>query len=72
MQYFSTVDPNYRSRRKKKLDPQNKNSQSFLSVLLNINHGLMAVFTDVKVRIMDHKCTVFLNAPDCKEYKAGM
>ncbi|KAM9091577.1 autophagy-related protein 2 homolog B isoform 2-T2 [Megaptera novaeangliae] len=48
LQYFSTVDPNYRSRRKKKLDSQNKNSQSFLSVLLCINHGLMAVFTDVK------------------------
>ncbi|XP_060036979.1 autophagy-related protein 2 homolog B isoform X3 [Erinaceus europaeus] len=48
MQYFSTIDPNYRSRRKKKLDSQNKNSQSFLSVLLSINHGLMAVFTDVK------------------------
>lgn len=48
LQYFSTIDPNYRSRRKKKLDSQNKNSQSFLSVLLNINHGLMAVFTDVK------------------------
>lgn len=49
LQYFSAVDPNYRSRRKKKLDSQNKNSQSFLSVLLSINHGLMAVFTDVKV-----------------------
>nr|KAF6499082.1 hypothetical protein HJG59_001159 [Molossus molossus] len=48
LQYFSTLDPNYRSRRKKKLDSQSKNSQSFLSVLLNINHGLMAVFTDVK------------------------
>uniref|UniRef100_A0A8C6D5S5 Autophagy related 2B n=1 Tax=Moschus moschiferus TaxID=68415 RepID=A0A8C6D5S5_MOSMO len=48
LQYFSTVDPNYRSRRKKKLDSQNKNSQSFLSVLLSINHGLIAVFTDVK------------------------
>ncbi|KAM4853880.1 autophagy-related protein 2 homolog B [Thomomys bottae] len=48
MQYFSAVDPNYRSRRKKKLDSQNKHSQSFLSVLLNINHGLMAVFTDVR------------------------
>uniref|UniRef100_A0A8D1FYC9 Autophagy related 2B n=1 Tax=Sus scrofa TaxID=9823 RepID=A0A8D1FYC9_PIG len=48
LQYFSTVDPSYRSRRKKKLDSQNKNSQSFLSVLLSINHGLMAVFTDVK------------------------
>ncbi|XP_045434316.1 autophagy-related protein 2 homolog B isoform X4 [Pipistrellus kuhlii] len=48
LQYFSTLDPNYRSRRKKKLDSQNKNSQSFLSVLLSINHGLVAVFTDVK------------------------
>ncbi|XP_059951660.1 autophagy-related protein 2 homolog B isoform X4 [Mesoplodon densirostris] len=48
LQYFSTVDPSYRSRRKKKLDSQNKNSQSFLSVLLSINHGLIAVFTDVK------------------------
>lgn len=55
LQYFSTVDPNYRSRRKKKLDSQNKNSQSFLSVLLSINHGLMAVFTDVKVRIYKSK-----------------
>ncbi|XP_023382553.1 autophagy-related protein 2 homolog B-like, partial [Pteropus vampyrus] len=36
LQYFSTVDPNYRSRRKKKLDSQNKNSQSFLSVLLKV------------------------------------
>ncbi|XP_021563561.1 autophagy-related protein 2 homolog B isoform X2 [Carlito syrichta] len=48
LQCFSTVDPNRRSRRKKKLDSPNKNSQSFLSVLLNINHGLMAVFTDVR------------------------
>uniref|UniRef100_A0A8C4MTB2 Autophagy related 2B n=1 Tax=Equus asinus TaxID=9793 RepID=A0A8C4MTB2_EQUAS len=48
LQYFSTVDPNYRSRRKKKLDSQNKNSQSFLSVLLSTNHGLMSVFTEVK------------------------
>ncbi|XP_004681644.1 PREDICTED: autophagy-related protein 2 homolog B [Condylura cristata] len=48
LQCFPSVDPNYRSRRKKKLDSQNKNAQSFLSVLLSINHGLMAVFTDVK------------------------
>ncbi|XP_049755202.1 autophagy-related protein 2 homolog B isoform X1 [Elephas maximus indicus] len=48
LQYFSTVDPNYRSRRKKKSDSQNKNSQSFLSVLLNVNHGLVAVFTEIK------------------------
>ena len=55
LQYFSTLDPNYRSRRKKKLDSQNKHSQSFLSVLLSINHGLVAVFTDVKVRIYGAK-----------------
>ncbi|XP_035869672.1 autophagy-related protein 2 homolog B isoform X2 [Phyllostomus discolor] len=48
LQYFSTLDPNYRSRRKKKLDSQNKHSHSFLSVLLSISHGLVAVFTDVK------------------------
>ncbi|XP_051662381.1 autophagy-related protein 2 homolog B isoform X1 [Manacus candei] len=48
LQYYSTVDPNYRSRRRKKLDSQNKNSQSFLSVLLNVTHGLVSVFTDVK------------------------
>ncbi|NXP28264.1 ATG2B protein, partial [Scytalopus superciliaris] len=48
LQYYSTVDPNYRSRRRKKLDSQNKNSQSFLSVLLNVTHGLVSIFTDVK------------------------
>uniref|UniRef100_G1NKJ9 Autophagy related 2B n=1 Tax=Meleagris gallopavo TaxID=9103 RepID=G1NKJ9_MELGA len=48
LQYYSTVDPNYRSRRRKKLDSQNKHSQSFLSVLLNVTHGLVSIFTDVK------------------------
>ena len=48
LQYYSTVDPNYRSRRRKKLDPQNKHSQSFLSVQLNVTHGLVSIFTDVK------------------------
>uniref|UniRef100_A0A8D0L1Y6 Autophagy related 2B n=1 Tax=Sphenodon punctatus TaxID=8508 RepID=A0A8D0L1Y6_SPHPU len=48
LQYYSTLDPNCCSRRKKKLEVQNKNSQCFLSVLLNINHGLVSVFTDVK------------------------
>ncbi|EMP30978.1 Autophagy-related protein 2 like protein B [Chelonia mydas] len=48
LQYYSTVDPNYRSRRKKKLELQNKNTQSSLSVLLNVNHGLVSIFTDVK------------------------
>ncbi|XP_036887104.1 autophagy-related protein 2 homolog B isoform X2 [Sturnira hondurensis] len=48
LQYFSTLDPSYRPRRKKKLDSQNKHSHSLLSVLLSINHGLVAVFTDVR------------------------
>ncbi|XP_066484805.1 autophagy-related protein 2 homolog B isoform X2 [Tiliqua scincoides] len=48
LQYYSTVDPNYCSRKKKKLESQNRNTQSFLSVLLNVNHGLISVFTDVK------------------------
>ncbi|XP_037756842.1 autophagy-related protein 2 homolog B isoform X1 [Chelonia mydas] len=48
LQYYSTVDPNYRSRRKKKLELQNKNTQSSLSVFLNVNHGLVSIFTDVK------------------------
>uniref|UniRef100_A0A8D0C9M2 Autophagy related 2B n=1 Tax=Salvator merianae TaxID=96440 RepID=A0A8D0C9M2_SALMN len=55
LQYFSAVDPNYSSKRKKKMESQNRNTQSFLSVLLNINHGLMSIFTDVK---QDNK-TVF-------------
>lgn len=49
LQYYSTVDPNYCSRRKKKFESQNRNTQSFLSVLLNVNHGLLSIFTDVKV-----------------------
>uniref|UniRef100_A0A8C9FI62 Autophagy related 2B n=1 Tax=Pavo cristatus TaxID=9049 RepID=A0A8C9FI62_PAVCR len=48
LQYYSTVDPNYRSRRRKKLDSQNKHLQSFLSVQLNVTHGLVSIFTDVK------------------------
>ncbi|XP_060119197.1 autophagy-related protein 2 homolog B isoform X2 [Heteronotia binoei] len=48
LQYYSTLDPNYCSRRKKKVESQNRNTQSFLSVLLNVNHGLVSIFTDVK------------------------
>ncbi|KAM9294636.1 LOW QUALITY PROTEIN: autophagy-related protein 2 homolog B [Gastrophryne carolinensis] len=54
--YF--LDSNYYCRRKKKLDCQSKRLQSSLSVLVNINHGLASVFTDVKHpdgRIMDDK-----------------
>ncbi|XP_008106872.2 autophagy-related protein 2 homolog B isoform X2 [Anolis carolinensis] len=48
LQYYSTLDPNYCSRRKKKIESQNRNTQNFLSVLLNINHGLISMFTDIK------------------------
>uniref|UniRef100_A0A8C6ZD31 Autophagy related 2B n=1 Tax=Nothoprocta perdicaria TaxID=30464 RepID=A0A8C6ZD31_NOTPE len=48
LQYYSAVDANYRSRRRKKLDSQNKNSQSLLSVVLNVSHGLVSIFTDIK------------------------
>nr|XP_033806767.1 autophagy-related protein 2 homolog B isoform X1 [Geotrypetes seraphini] len=48
LQFGTTTDPSYRSRRKKKLDFQNKNAQSCLSLLLSINHGLVSLFTDVK------------------------
>ncbi|XP_069493788.1 autophagy-related protein 2 homolog B isoform X2 [Ambystoma mexicanum] len=49
LQFASTVDPNYRSRRKKKMESQTKHAQSFLSVLLHINHGLVSLCTDVKL-----------------------
>ncbi|CAH2327935.1 autophagy-related 2 homolog B isoform X1 [Pelobates cultripes] len=42
------LDSNYHCRRKKKMDSQNKPSQSFLSVLINVNRGLASLFTDVK------------------------
>ncbi|KAG9481125.1 hypothetical protein GDO78_010398 [Eleutherodactylus coqui] len=48
LQYDYILDSNYHSRRKKKLECPSKQSQSFLSVLVNINHGLASLFTDVK------------------------
>ncbi|KAG8449121.1 hypothetical protein GDO86_015975 [Hymenochirus boettgeri] len=48
LQYDHIQDSNYNCRRKKKLESQNKQCQSFLSVLVNVNHGLVALFTDVK------------------------
>ncbi|XP_063146359.1 autophagy-related protein 2 homolog B isoform X2 [Candoia aspera] len=48
LQYFSTVDSNYCSRRRKKNELQNRSTQNFLSLLLNINHGLLSIFTDIK------------------------
>ncbi|XP_069064370.1 autophagy-related protein 2 homolog B isoform X2 [Pleurodeles waltl] len=49
LQFGSTLDPNYRSRRKKKMEAQNKHAQSFLSVLLHVNHGFLSFCTDVKL-----------------------
>ncbi|XP_067848216.1 autophagy-related protein 2 homolog B-like isoform X3 [Heptranchias perlo] len=48
LQFYSTIDPAHRSRRKKKVEQQNKNCQSFLSILLNVSHGLVTVYTDTK------------------------
>lgn len=48
-QFGSTLDPNYRSRRKKKMESQNKHAQSFLSVILHVNHGFLSLCTDVKL-----------------------
>ncbi|XP_053553473.1 autophagy-related protein 2 homolog B isoform X2 [Bombina bombina] len=48
LQFDHILDSNYHSRRKKKLESQNKHSQSFLSLLINVNHGLVSIFTDVK------------------------
>ncbi|XP_041131131.1 autophagy-related protein 2 homolog B-like isoform X6 [Polyodon spathula] len=48
MQYYSTGDFGFRCRRKKKNEPQNKTSQSLFSVLLSVNHGLVALQTDTK------------------------
>ncbi|XP_063804513.1 autophagy-related protein 2 homolog B isoform X1 [Pseudophryne corroboree] len=48
LQYDYILDSNYQCRRKKKLECQSKQSQSFLSVLVNVNHGLISLFTDVK------------------------
>nr|DBA14499.1 TPA: hypothetical protein GDO54_005457 [Pyxicephalus adspersus] len=58
LQYEYILDSNYHSRRKKKLECQSKHSQSFLSVLVNINHGLVSIYTDVKLpngQIMEDK-----------------
>ncbi|KAM4664267.1 autophagy-related protein 2 homolog B isoform 2-T2 [Discoglossus pictus] len=48
LQFDHILDSNHHCRRKKKLESQNKHSQSFLSVLVNVNHGLVSLFTDVK------------------------
>ncbi|KAM8921116.1 autophagy-related protein 2 homolog B isoform 2-T2 [Pelodytes ibericus] len=48
LQFEHILDSNYHFRRKKKMESQNKPSQSSLSVLVNVNHGLVSLYTDVK------------------------
>lgn len=55
MHYYSPAsDLALRSRKKKKPKTQSKNSQSLFSVILSVNHGLVALQTNAKV------ITVFL------------
>ncbi|GCC40279.1 hypothetical protein chiPu_0024384, partial [Chiloscyllium punctatum] len=48
LQFCPSTDPAHRSRRKKKVEQSNKNCQSFLSILLNVSHGLVSIYTDTK------------------------
>ncbi|XP_072350535.1 autophagy-related protein 2 homolog B-like isoform X1 [Scyliorhinus torazame] len=48
LQFCSSTDPTHRSRRKKKVEQLNRNCQSFLSVLLNVSHGLVTIHTESK------------------------
>ncbi|KAL0969108.1 hypothetical protein UPYG_G00222700 [Umbra pygmaea] len=53
MQYYSpTSEQGFRSRRKKKPKAQNKSSQSLFSVILTVNHGLVALQTNTKQDIL--------------------
>ncbi|XP_028828008.1 autophagy-related protein 2 homolog B isoform X2 [Denticeps clupeoides] len=48
LQYYSTADLGFRNRRKRKLKNQKKNSQSLFSVILTVNHGLVALQTQAR------------------------
>ncbi|XP_030641970.1 autophagy-related protein 2 homolog B isoform X2 [Chanos chanos] len=49
LQFYSTADLGYRSRRKKKNKMQTKNSQSLFSLILSVNHGLVTLQTEAKL-----------------------
>ena len=54
MQYYSPAsDLGLRSRRRKKPKTHNKSSQSLFSVILTVNHGLVALQTAATVRLQD-------------------
>lgn len=47
--YYTPAELGYRSRKKKRSKIQPKTSQSLFSIVLSINHGLVAVHTQIKV-----------------------
>ncbi|XP_042193796.1 autophagy-related protein 2 homolog B [Callorhinchus milii] len=48
LQFYSTLDLAHRSRRKKKIEQQNKSCQSLLSMLLTVSRGLVTLGTQTK------------------------
>uniref|UniRef100_A0A667YF28 Autophagy related 2B n=1 Tax=Myripristis murdjan TaxID=586833 RepID=A0A667YF28_9TELE len=55
-QYYSPAsDLGLRSRKKKKPKTQSKTSQSLFSVVLSVNHGLVALHTNAKVTILKNR-----------------
>ncbi|XP_051502720.1 autophagy-related protein 2 homolog B-like isoform X2 [Myxocyprinus asiaticus] len=48
LQYYTPAELGYRNRRKKRSKIQPKNSQSLFSIVLSVNHGLLAVNTQLK------------------------
>ncbi len=49
LQYYTPAELGYRNRRKKTSKIQPKNSQSLFSIVLSVNHGLLALHTPLKV-----------------------
>lgn len=48
LQYYTPAELGYRNRRKKRSKMQPKNSQSLFSILLSVNHGLLALNKQLK------------------------
>uniref|UniRef100_A0A672QL42 Autophagy related 2B n=1 Tax=Sinocyclocheilus grahami TaxID=75366 RepID=A0A672QL42_SINGR len=48
LQYYTPAELGYRNRRKKRSKMQPKNSQSLFSIVLSVNHGLLALHTQLK------------------------
>uniref|UniRef100_A0A8C1FYP2 Autophagy related 2B n=1 Tax=Cyprinus carpio TaxID=7962 RepID=A0A8C1FYP2_CYPCA len=48
LQYYTPAELGYRNRRKKRSKMQPKNSQSLFSIVMSVNHGLLALHTQLK------------------------